>query len=56
MSSRGPNRRKSLKADLAHMPSGHGKGRWHNRATLWRAYLKARRKRRIAKLSRRVNR
>lgn len=44
------------KGRLLHMPSRHGKGKWHNHSTLWRYKLKARRLRRISAESRRRNR
>lgn len=44
------------KKDLAHKPSGHGKGRWHSRTSLWLSKRKDRRKRIIAAKSRRANR
>lgn len=44
------------KKDLAHKPSGVGKGRWHSRTSLWASKRKDRRKRLIANASRRRNR
>lgn len=44
------------KKQMAHKPSGHGKGRWHSRTTLWKSKRKDRRKRLIANKSRRLNR
>ena len=41
--------------DLAHMPSGRGKGKWHNRKTLWAYKCLTRRRRKIASASRRRN-
>lgn len=41
---------------LAHKPSGIGKGRWHSRTALWASKRKDRRKRLIANASRRRNR
>lgn len=52
----GKARRLRSKRDLAHKPSGFGKGRWHSRTCLWKAHQKARRKRIIANASRRRNR
>lgn len=49
-------RRLRSKRQLAHKPSGHGKGRWHSRTTLWASKRKDRRKRLIANESRRRNR
>lgn len=42
--------------ELAHKPSGVGKGRWHSRTALWKSKRKDRRKRLIADASRRRNR
>lgn len=53
---RGKARRLKSKKDLAHKPSGVGKGRWHSRTSLWKAKRKARRTRLIADASRRRNR
>lgn len=44
------------KNQLAHNPSGIGKGRWHSRTALWKSKRKDRRKRLIADASRRRNR
>ena len=44
------------KKEMAHKPSGFGKGRWHSRTTLWKSKRKDRRKRLIAAASRRANR
>ena len=52
----GKAKRLRSKKHLAHKPSGHGKGRWHNRTTLWKSKRKDRRKRIIANHSRRMNR
>lgn len=52
----GKARRLKSKTQLAHKPSGHGKGRWHSRTSLWASKRKDRRKRLIANASRRRNR
>lgn len=52
----GKARRLKSKRDLAHKPSGFGKGRWHSRTALWKSKRKDRRKRLIANASRRRNR
>lgn len=44
------------KRQMAHKPSGVGKGRWHGRATLWLYKRKSRRLRKIAEASRYRNR
>lgn len=43
------------KRDLAHKPSGSGKGRWHSRTSLWKAHRKSRRLRKIRAASRARN-
>lgn len=48
--------RRLYRGDLQHNPSGHGKGKWQNKCTLWRFKLKARRLRKISANSRRINR
>lgn len=52
----GKSKRLSSKKQMAHKPSGHGKGRWHSRTSLWASKRKDRRKRIIANESRRRNR
>lgn len=52
---RGKKRRLRSKSALAHKPSGHGKGKWHSRTTLWAYKRKSRRLRQIAAASRRAN-
>lgn len=52
----GKARRLRSKQQLAHKPSGAGKGRWHSRSCLWRSKRKTRRKHLISKASRRLNR
>jgi len=50
------NPRLRSKSQMAHKPNGDGKGKWHSRTTLWNYKRLARRKRQIAKASRRLNR
>ncbi len=52
----GKARRLLSKKQMAHKPSGHGKGRWHSRTSLWASKRKDRRKRLISDASRRRNR
>ncbi len=52
----GKARRLRDKKKLAHRPSGHGKGKWQSRTTLWAYKRLSRRKRIIAADSRRENR
>lgn len=52
----GKARRLSSKKQMAHKPSGHGKGRWHSRTSLWASKRKDRRKRLVSNESRRRNR
>lgn len=52
----GKSRRLSSKKQMAHKPSGHGKGRWHSRTSLWASKRKDRRKRIVSNESRRRNR
>lgn len=51
----GKSRRLRSKKELAHKPSGHGKGKWQSRSSLWLYKRLSRRKRIIAAHSRRVN-
>lgn len=50
------NPRLRSKSQLKHMPSGHGDGKWESRASLWKYKQLTRRRRLIAKASRRHNR
>lgn len=50
------HRRKRSKAELAHNPSGHGKGRWHNKKTLWASRMARRKRNAVASASRARNR
>lgn len=43
-------------AQLGHKPSGRGKGKWHNRATLWCYVCHRRVRNHLARASRRRNR
>lgn len=52
----GKDHRLKSKKDLAHKPSGVGKGKWHSRTSLWAYKRKSRRRRLIANESRRRNR
>lgn len=52
----GKARRLRSMADMKHMPTVRGQGRWESKACLWRHKRKARRKRLIANASRRQNR
>ena len=52
----GKGRRLSSKKKLAHKPSGHGKGKWHSRTSLWKYKRKSRNKRIISNNSRCMNR
>ena len=44
------------RTQLAHKPSGHGKGKWQNIKTLWAYKTAARKRRNTAEASRRRNR
>lgn len=50
------SRRLRSRYQMAHKPSGHGKGKWHSRTSLWAYKRLSRRKRLIAAASRRANR
>jgi hypothetical protein len=52
----GKGARLRSKNQMQHKPSGRGKGKWHNRASLWAYKRKSRRKRLISNESRRRNR
>lgn len=52
----GKARRLRSKYQMAHKPSGHGKGKWHSRTSLWAYKRHARRRRLMADASRRRNR
>lgn len=52
----GKAKRLRSKKALAHKPSGHGKGKWHSRTSLWAYKRLSRQKRLIANASRRRNR
>lgn len=52
----GKARRLRSRYQMAHKPSGHGKGKWHSRTSLWAYKRLSRRKRLIAAASRRANR
>ncbi len=49
------SKRLRSKKAMAHKPSGHGKGKWHSRTSLWAYKRLSRRKRQIAARSRRIN-
>lgn len=53
---KGKARRLRSRYQMAHKPSGHGKGKWHSRTSLWAYKRLSRRKRLIAAASRRANR
>lgn len=53
---RGKAKRLRARTQLAHKPSGRGKGKWHSRTSLWAYKRLTRRKRLIAHTSRRRNR
>lgn len=53
---RGKSRRLKSRKQLLHKPSGHGKGKWHSRTSLWAYKRLTRRKNQIASASRQRNR
>ncbi len=53
---RGKARRLRSRWQMAHKPSGVGKGKWHSRTSLWNYKRAARRARKVADASRRANR
>lgn len=44
------------KKEMAHKPSGFGKGKWHSRTTLWKSRLARKKRNAVASASRAANR